>query len=105
MKREEHKTIVNQILGFVSPEHQATASELLSNLSEDYEKVLTESEGNATTAAQMRENNEKLRAANTKLFLRMGEAAPEKKEPEKKEPEQNEVIPFASLFNEKGELK
>lgn len=51
---------------------------------------------------QALDDNEQLRAANMKLFLRVGE----KKEPGKEKPENPTAnLKYEDLFNEKGELK
>lgn len=108
MKREEHKTIINSLLGMVAPEHQATASEQLTKLTEDYEEVLTASENLTTANAELAKNNETLRNVNAKLFLKVGETEnPNKKkeENENHDDEGKEKISFDDLFDEKGGLK
>lgn len=107
MTRDEHKEIVNKMLGFVTAEHQADASALLTNLSEDYEKVLTESETLSSRNETLIANNEKLREVNADLFLKVGTT---KKETENNanqggEPDEETPLDYNELFNEKGELK
>lgn len=105
MTREEHKAAVNRLLGMVASEHQATASELLTNLSDDYEQTLTAHEQAQNSVRTLTENNESLRAVNTKLFLRVGDTEKalhkEDKTPDKPK---DEIPSFDTLFNEKGEL-
>lgn len=107
MTREEHRQIIQQMMGCINPEHQAMASELLTKLTEDYEETLTTSESLTATNNQLTENNEKLREVNANLFLKVGVSnagiqnpsnAPEPPKPE------NEPPSFELLFNEKGEL-
>ena len=110
MKREEHKGIVNQLLGMVASEHQARASELLTNLGDDYEQVLTASEQASANVETLTKNNETLREVNAKLFLRVGESDKEARKQDtntgdkEEQDEEQTVIPFSKLFNEKGEL-
>lgn len=105
MTRDEHKTIVNSLLGMIAPEHQAAASESLTQLSDDYDQTLTGWENDQNTVTTLTENNEKLRKVNADLFLRVG-TQPAKKDPTPAEDE-DEIpnIPFSDLFDEKGELK
>lgn len=81
-------------------EDEAQRRDLLAQLSEnagaDYDQ-LAEITGERDRLA---EDNEALRNANMKLFLRVGN--PSKEPP--KEPE-NKDLKFEDLFNEKGELK
>ena len=103
MTRDEHKKAVAKLLGMVSAEHQADASELLTTLSEDYEETLTTSETSATRVSELTAKNEKLRQVNTELFLKVG--TPQKQKEDVKEESNIPDITFDSLFNEKGELK
>lgn len=104
MTREEHKNIVNQLLGMATPENQATASELLTRLTDDYEETLTAHETASASVATLTANNETLRKVNADLFLRVGVGKPQDpaQEPHKEEPETE--LTFEKLFNEKGEL-
>lgn len=108
MTRDEHKEIITKMLGYVNPEHQADATQLLTSLSEDYEKTLTESETLTKNNETLTANNEKLREVNADLFLKVGAT---KKETENNNNQNNEnenesnVLDYADLFNEKGDLK
>lgn len=104
MTREEHKKAVEKLLGMVSAEHQADASELLTTLSEDYETTLATSETVASENANLKTNVEKLRKVNTDLFLKVGTPTPKGKEDEGKTDTEIPDLPFEKLFNEKGEL-
>lgn len=106
MKREDHKKLITEMLGLVNADHQARASELLTTLSDDYETVLTESEGHANRVTELTANNETLRAVNAKLFLKVGEVPnnpPNDPTPPTEDPDKP-TITFESLFNDKGEL-
>ena len=106
MTRDEHRKLVNEMLGMVGADHQARASELLTTLSDDYETVLSESEGYANRVNELTEKNETLRDVNTKLFLKTGEKPkdpPKDPTPPSDEPDTPKIT-FESLFNDKGEL-
>ena len=103
MTRDEHKQIMNQLLGMVTPDNQANASQMLANLSEDYEQTLTASETATNRVEELTRNNETLRDVNAKLFLKVGEVPKESHPSEHTEPER-QPISSDSLFNEKGEL-
>lgn len=84
-------------------EDDAERRELLAKLSEDgigiYDDFATAEAARATAEA----NNEKLREANMKLFLRVGDPNKEPEGPAKEKPEPE--LKYENLFNEKGELK
>lgn len=106
MTRDEHRQVINRLLGMVASEHQATASELLTNLSDDYEQTLTVSETATLRVTELEGNNESLRKTNMQLFLRVGETEKQvthNEEHDTGEPEAK-PLPFTDLFNEKGEL-
>ena len=105
MERTEHKNITAQLLGMVAPDNQATASELLTRLTEDYEQVMTEGEQAAATVATLTANNETLRQVNAKLFLKVGEVGGNPKPTDTPKDEPGEPpLSFDALFNEKGDL-
>lgn len=110
MTRDDHKKAVNQLMGMIAAEHQATASDLLSNLSDDYDRTLTDYETATANVTSLTSDNESLRKTNMRLFLRVGETEKEthkqdKHNPSHDEQEENKPLPFTDLFNEKGELK
>ena len=103
MTRDEHRAVINTIMGMIAPEHQADASAALTSLTDDYATMLTEQEGAQTQVKTLTANNEKLRAVNAELFLKVGTT--EKKEEKQEEKKEDEKpLPFTDLFNEKGEL-
>lgn len=105
MTRDEHKQIIQTMLGYVNSEHQAEASELLTNLSEDYEKTLTESETLTSSNETLKANNEKLRQVNADLFLKVGTSSPKPKSADDNiNNDIDDSLSFEKLFNEKGEL-
>lgn len=104
MTREEHKALIQNIMNNAS--NQAELSLLLTQLSEDYEKVLTESETSASSLATLTKDNEQLRSVNMQLFLKVGHEKPktEEQKTEVKE-ENNDNLSYDTLFDEKGVLK
>ena len=106
MTRDEHKNIVNQLLNMATPENQATASDLLTQLTDGFERIVTDYEIASANVTQLTANNETLRQVNAKLFLRVGEK--EIDPPAKGKDAGGDELPridFTELFNEKGELK
>ena len=111
MTREEHKAIIQQMLGFVTPENQANASQLLTQLSDDYEQTLTANETLTTTNADLTTRNERLREVNSELFMKVGTTKKENENPPNNQNNGGEgsgnedpELTFEQLFNEKGEL-
>lgn len=107
MTRDEHKKIVNQLLGMATPENQATASELLTQLTDDYEQTLTNNETLTANNATLTANNEQLRSVNADLFLKVGvtnKQIHKQDEPGKEDKPDETKLTFDALFNEKGEL-
>lgn len=107
MTRDEHKNIVNQLLGMATPEQQAAASELLTQLTDDYEQTLTNCETLTTNNATLTDNNEKLRKVNADLFLKVGTTNKEthkETDPGQGDGGNENQLTFEALFNEKGEL-
>lgn len=108
MTRDEHKNIVNQLLGMVAAESQATASDLLTQLTEDYEQTLTDFESATANVTTLTANNETLREVNAKLFLKVGQTDKDihkNEDPNKGKDDPENQLTFEALFNEKGELK
>lgn len=107
MTRDEHKQAIQQLIGMVAAEHQAQASQILTNLSNDYEETLTNGETASSNAAKLTQDNEALRAANMKLFLQVGSVPkndPENNNNNEGNEDEEKPLPFTDLFNEKGEL-
>lgn len=108
MKREEHKEIIQKIMANAG--NQGELSLLLTQLSEDYEKVLTESETATANVATLNTDNENLRRVNMELFLKVGHPKQDTHADDKggnPDPEikgQTELT-FEKLFDENGGLK
>lgn len=106
MTRDEHKNILNDLLKLSTPDNQASISEILTRLSEDYEQVLNESETASNRVTELTANNEKLRSVNADLFLKVGTTDKKTVHTETEtEENQGEELTFDNLFNDKGELK
>lgn len=100
MTRDE---LITQIQAIGSCEDDAQRREMLTQLQEDctadYDRFATLE----NTNNQLSSDNENLRSANMKLFLRIGSNKPEdKKDGEDTTPEK---LKYEDLFDEKGELK
>ena len=111
MTREEHKAIIQQMLSFVSADNQANASQLLTQLSDDYEETLTANETLTTTNAELTTKNERLREVNSELFMKVGTTKKENQNPPNNQDNggqgsnnEDPELKFEDLFNEKGEL-
>lgn len=76
--------------------------ELLTQLQEGLETDYDRLSDLETQNNQLSSDNEGLRSANMKLFLRIGEQRGPAKEPFEEEKEKRE---FKNLFNEKGSIK
>lgn len=107
MTRDEHKAIIQELLTLASNDNQARTSELLTQLSDDYDETLTNFETSESRITELIDNNEKLRDVNSKLFLKVGEIPKKTSQDESNHDnnnEEDEKLEFESLFNEKGEL-
>ena len=108
MEITAHNEITAQLLAMVTPENQATASELLTSLTEDYSEVTNNLAVQTKSVAELTANNETLRDVNAKLFLKVGSSEPPKVKPITDPDNQESVITpksFDDLFTENGELK
>lgn len=107
MTRNELKQKTAELLGFAPADNQARASELLTEITDGFNSVLTESEGNANKVQELTANNEKLRSVNAMLFLKVGNTEKENHKQEhstEKADKPDTELSFEKLFNEKGEL-
>lgn len=103
LTREQIKSKFNEMLGMVTPENQATATELMTSLNDEFDGILTENEQYATKNQELTANNEKLRSVNADLFLKVG--VTDKRGTPTEEPDDvPEAISYDTLFNEKGDL-
>lgn len=103
----DKQAFLDRITAIGTCEDDVQRRELLAALSEESEKVF-EAYATATEAStNLAADNEKLRAANMKLFLRVGEAK-DQGEVEKGRTgleQPKEKLKFEDLFDEKGGLK
>lgn len=98
MTREEHAELMRNILA--ANGDQAKLSTLLTQVSEDYGKILTEDETLKGENETVKKDNENLKNANMQLFLKIPSEPPKKDEPPA-----DEKRTFDELFDEKGGLK
>lgn len=108
MTRDEHTAVIQQLRGMIANEHVAAASEILTNLSNDYGATLTTSEAAAADVTRLTSENDALLKANGRLFMQVGQTKKETHEdkPGNNDNEQEEPkLTFEALFDEKGELK
>lgn len=104
MTRDEHRQCIQSLLGMVAAEHQADASEILNNLSNDYNTTIEDLETERNNVQSLTQRNERLREVNADLFLQVGTSKKAASE-ESEETQQETTLDFKNLFNEKGELK
>lgn len=101
MTYEEHTELIQQIR--TNLEDEGKVSNLLAQLSDDYQETLSNLNDATRTSEELTQANEKLREANLDLFLKVGS---KKEEPENKLKEEDEEIKsFDDLFDDKGMLK
>lgn len=104
--RDKYLEMINKI-GTV--EDEAERRELLNSFREDITKLVETEEGLEKTVNTYKEDNEKLRQANMKLFLQVGEQKTPEQELEDKtgvhKEDEKPKRKFEDLFNEKGRLK
>lgn len=107
LTREEIKAKTSELLGMCSPDKQARVSELLTELSEGFETIMSENETSANSISELTNRVETLRDVNTKLFLKVGNSEAEFSKGKENEADDADDIPqigIESLFNDKGEL-
>ena len=104
MKREDLKTLTDELLTFATESTQARISEIILTLSEDNEQMLTDAESLTASNETLRQSNEALRNVNNKLLLKVGEVPTNNPKPNEGNPNPN-PRKFEDLFNDKGELK
>lgn len=101
MTKEEHTQAIQDIRKLVNDD-DGKITELLTNLSDDYGKILAENSDYKLKNEKLTNDNDKLRDTNMRLFLKVGTTEKEEEEPEEKE---EEKLTFENLFDEKGDLK
>lgn len=105
MDREQFLEIVNNI---GTTEDETQRRELLTQLKDNVTNIFDANETLTTENNQYKEDNEKLRSANMKLFLRVGADKTDdeiKKNQVGETGKEKEPRKFENLFNEKGGLK
>ena len=100
MEKEKHLAIVHQIRGSLKDEGKV--SELLTEIADDYGKVITDLSTSQQELQRIKEANERLKEQNMSLFLKIGGKPEQPPVPPVEEPERRD---FESLFDEKGRLK
>lgn len=103
----DKQEFLNKITEIGTCEDDVQRRTLLAELSEESEKVFEDFAIAKETGVNLAADNEKLRAANMKLFLRVSEAKnPEDVQHDSTGLEQpKEKLKFEDLFDEKGGLK
>lgn len=106
MTREELQQKMSELLGMATPENQARASELITDISDSFATLSTENNGRAEEITRLTNNNEELRRVNTKLLLKTGVIPNDPPSESNTPPSDSEEpkITFDSLFNDKGVL-
>ena len=94
--------IINKITEIGQCEDDATRRELLTQLQEDINTDYDHFGEIETANTNLTNDNEKLRSANMKLFLRIGDHSTSKEDEAEDEKPKRE---FKNLFNEKGQIK
>ena len=100
----EKQDLLNRINAIGTCDDETQRRELLAQLREeaekDYDNMATLAETNKTLTS----DNEALRSANMKLFLRVGETKGDNHDGNGNE-ENKKTLTYENLFDEKGELK
>ena len=101
MKPEDHKAAMKLILE--NAKNAAEVSDLLAQLTEDNLKLENDYAVTVEQKTRLEKDNEQLRAANMRLFLKVGE--PETVSEKTPEDEEQVKPDFSALFDEQGNLK
>lgn len=102
MTKEEHTKAIQEIRKLVQDD-DGKITELLTNLSDAYGEIIAENSDYQLKNEKLKNDNEKLRDTNMRLFLKVG--SPKEESEEKPEEKEEEKLTFENLFDEKGELK
>lgn len=102
MERDELLALINNFRNGQIEEDKR--DELLTQISDGVSSVFDTLATVSTARDELTLSNEQLRAANMKLFMKIGEEKKETTE-EKVEEERTKKRSFDDLFNEKGEFK
>ena len=105
MTRDEFSSCVSEILESVGDEHHARVTEILSNISADYESF----DSTRTENETLTKRNNELKKVNGTLLIQVGQSNVSretvKNESTNQSTSEAPKITIESLFNEKGELK
>lgn len=99
---------INELLNLATPDNQARASELLTELSDTVTNLSVRVSEQASEITRLSDANSELTRVNGKLFLKVGHPAGQAEtEPQPTGTDTGEKLDlkFEDLFNEKGELK
>ena len=100
----DKESLISKITEIGTCTDEATRRELLTTFQDDLCKDYDDFSALRNTNEQLTADNETLRSANMKLFLRVGESKHDEKEKDlKDEPETK--LEFKNLFDEKGNIK
>lgn len=102
MKKEEFQDLIKQI---GQCEDDAQRRELLVSLEESTTPIFDDVDTLTEKNNGLTEDNEALRSANMKLFLRVGGRTPEDVRKDEHNEEEPKKLNFDDLFNEKGGIK
>ena len=100
--REEVLAVIDSI---GTCENETERRTMLDGLRDNVNSVYAERDGLTATNKKLTEDNEKLRSANTDIWLELGAQKSKPGEPEPGEPQPKNDLTIDNLFNEKGELK
>lgn len=101
MDKEKHLAMIHKIRANL--QNEGEVSLLLSDMSDDYGKVLSDLQQKEAEAQRLKEANDRLKEQNMNLFLKLG-GDPEKP-PVPPVPPEPKRRSFDELFDEKGNLK
>lgn len=103
MKREEHTEKIMKIKERTHETDDGTITSLLSELSDDYATLLTQIDETNLRNEKLTKDNDSLRDANMRLFLKVEGADEKASQPETSESDDPKT--YENLFDENGELK
>jgi sorbitol-specific phosphotransferase system component IIA len=102
----DKESVISKITEIGTCEDEVRRRELLASFQDDVCKDYDEHASLKESNEELSKDNEKLRSANMKLFLRVGESkSPEDIAKQKGIDVPEEKLEFKDLFNEKGDLK
>lgn len=102
----DKEIITSRISAIGTCEDEAQRRELLASFQDDILKDYDEHSALKSANEKLTSDNEALRSANMKLFLRVGEQkSPEETAKEKGFEEPDKKLEFKDLFDEKGNIK